>query len=161
MIGKLVRWLRLQPPTTVLVYVSMPGEIPAEMVVPDCSDVHSFATTRTPERGPLTIHDFVGPRERHRLGYEQPFSDAAVVESASVGIVLVPGLVFSLAGDRLGWGKGYYDQLLASLGGTFVGVTLERRVVPDVPAESHDVAMDMLVTEARMSSAVQEPVADQ
>lgn len=145
----LVEWLGLVEPTTVLVYLSMSGEIRVEAVVPPCLERHRFATTRTPSAGPLTIHPFDAPREHHRFGYEQPQADAPRIDRSRIGIVLVPGLVFDRSGNRLGWGKGYYDRLLAGLspGVMRVAITLERRLVERVPAEVHDIVMTHLATE--------------
>ncbi len=159
-VENLVRWLSLQPATTVLVYLSMAGELAAEQVVPR-SPQHRFATTRTPAKGPLTIHDFDAPRERHRFGYEQPSEESSVLDGREIGIVLAPGLAFDGQGNRLGWGKGYYDQLLASLKAEVVGVTLDRRMAKVVPHEAHDVRVDWLATESGVVLAIQPADADQ
>jgi len=152
-VSGLAEWLRTVPATLVLVYLSMPGELPAERVVEATSDRHRFATTRTPPGGLLTVHPFDAPRERHRFGYEQPVPDAPVVDPAAVGVVLVPGLAFDRRGNRLGWGKGYYDQLLPTVPAAIkVGVTLERRLVDVIPVEPHDVPVGVLATELGVRS---------
>jgi 5-formyltetrahydrofolate cyclo-ligase len=152
-VSGLAEWLRTLPATLVLVYLSMPGELPAERVVEATSDRHRFATTRTPPGGLLTIHPFDAPRERHRFGYEQPVPGAPVVDPAAVGVVLVPGLAFDRHGNRLGWGKGYYDQLLPTVPSAIkVGVTLERRLVDAIPVEPHDVPVGFLATELGVRS---------
>jgi 5-formyltetrahydrofolate cyclo-ligase len=151
-VSGMVEWLQTVPETVVLVYLSMPGELPAEQVVAT-DHRHRFATTRTPSSGPLTIHPFEAPRERHRFGYEQPVLGAPVVDPTGVGVVLVPGLAFDPHGNRLGWGKGYYDRLLPTLAqATKVGVTLERRLVEEIPVEPHDVPMGFLATELGVRS---------
>ncbi len=151
--SNLARWLDLIEPTTVLVYISMPGELAAERVV-DRVDHHRFATTRTPDEGWLTVHPFDSPRERHRFGYTQPVASSPQVPFADIGVVLVPGLAFDRSGNRVGWGKGYYDRLLAGVEAVKVGVTLERRILPAIETEGHDVAMDLLVTEAGSLPAI-------
>jgi 5-formyltetrahydrofolate cyclo-ligase len=133
----------------VLVYVSMPGELPADHIVEPLAGRHHFYTTRTPTDGWLTVHDFFAARERHRFGYEQPTSDTPVVDPCVLDAVIVPGLCFDETGGRVGWGRGYYDQLLARARPDVVriGMTLERRLVPAVPMEAHDVFMTHLATE--------------
>ncbi|MGF1666445.1 MAG: 5-formyltetrahydrofolate cyclo-ligase [Acidimicrobiia bacterium] len=138
------------PPSQILVYVSMPGELPADHLVAALADRHRFYTTRTPEVGWLTIHDFEAARERHRFGFEQPTAEAAVVDPTVLDVVVVPGLCFDDAGGRVGWGRGYYDQLLGRARPDVVriGMTLERRIVASVPMEPHDVFMTHLATES-------------
>ncbi|MDH4119795.1 MAG: 5-formyltetrahydrofolate cyclo-ligase [Acidimicrobiia bacterium] len=146
-VAGLSEWLEELEPAAVLVYVSMPGEIPAEDVVNH--GAHHFYTTRTPTSGWLTVHDFNTPRERHRFGYEQPAENAPDVDPAVIDVVLAPGLCFDRSGVRLGWGKGYYDNLFERMRSDVmaVGVTLERRVLAAVPSEPHDHRMDYLATE--------------
>jgi 5-formyltetrahydrofolate cyclo-ligase len=63
--------------------------------------------------------------------------------------VLVPGLAFDRAGQRLGKGLGYYDRFLRRLSGStlFVGFAYSEQVVPEVPVDEWDAKMHMLVTE--------------
>lgn len=122
----------------------MPGEIGIHEVV---GPPHRWFTTRTPRRGPLTVHAFDAPREQHPYGFVQPAEGAPQVAMSEVGIVLVPGLAFDRTGRRLGRGKGYYDRLLAGFGGLRVAITLERFLVDEVPVDAFDVPMTHLATE--------------
>src|SRR4051812_33054074 len=150
----LARWLVARPPTTVVVYLALPDEVPVEALSlrPELGR-HRWAVTRTGSRGglDLSLHPLASARERHRHGYQQPVPGSALVVDDEVGLVLVPGLAFDRGGGRLGRGKGYYDRLLARLGPGVerVGVTAEALVAPEpVPVDDHDVAMGWLVTEA-------------
>lgn len=69
----------------------------------------------------------------------------------AVDVALVPGLLFTPQGARLGNGGGYFDRLLASMPGTArVGLAFEAQVVDELPLETHDAPMHVLVTEARV-----------
>ncbi|HCR95187.1 MAG TPA: 5-formyltetrahydrofolate cyclo-ligase, partial [Oceanicaulis sp.] len=65
--------------------------------------------------------------------------------------VLVPLVGFDLKGRRLGYGGGVYDRTLEALKAqgplTVVGLAYEAQRLNKVPAESHDVHMDWVVTE--------------
>lgn len=153
MVEGLVAAVAALPASSVLVYLSMPGEIPAERVVEPLLGLHRFFTTRTPETGWLSIHPIDAPRETHRLGYPQPASGSRAVDPADVGVALVPGLCFDRFGGRIGWGKGYYDELLSRMPRSMrIGVTLERRIVESIPLEPHDVRMTHLATERGVRS---------
>lgn len=71
------------------------------------------------------------------------------VELSGVDFVLVPGLGFNAKGDRLGYGRGYYDRLLAGrrAGTALVAGAFHLQVVDRIPVEAHDVRIDMLVSE--------------
>lgn len=68
---------------------------------------------------------------------------------ADVSLFLVPGLAFDLAGGRIGYGKGYYDRLLASAGpsAVFMALAFESQMVEHVPMSPHDVPVHLIVTE--------------
>lgn len=71
-----------------------------------------------------------------------PFTDFAQIDLA-----LVPGVAFDAACHRLGHGRGYYDRFLASCPHIYkIGVCFPFQRVPEVPAETHDVLMDEIIT---------------
>jgi len=73
----------------------------------------------------------------------------AANSDATIAVVIVPGVAFSASGARLGRGAGMYDRLLVGLSGAVrVGVCMEAFVVEDLPTDPHDVAVDILVTDA-------------
>lgn len=137
----------------VLTFLAMPGEV-------DMGDLRNdpaltLAVTRTPRNGPLTIHALEDPLERHPFGYLQPRADASPIAPDGIEVVLVPGLLFARDGGRLGHGKGYYDKLLSSFHPHpyLIGVTVDRRVVDELPMTDHDVWMDAIATETGLREA--------
>lgn len=70
-------------------------------------------------------------------------------EGAAVDLVLAPGVAFTRRGDRLGYGRGYYDRFIAALPGRplRVAAAYSMQVLEDLPVEAHDRGMDVLVTE--------------
>lgn len=71
------------------------------------------------------------------------------VEVHEIDFVLVPGLGFDPHCRRLGYGRGYYDRLLASRHPrtALVAAAYATQVVDEVPVGPHDVAVDVVVTE--------------
>jgi 5-formyltetrahydrofolate cyclo-ligase len=67
-----------------------------------------------------------------------------------IDVFLTPGLAFDLRGGRLGNGGGFYDRVLSTrrTDSAAVGITVGRRVVDEVPMESHDQWVDWLATES-------------
>lgn len=83
-----------------------------------------------------------------RFGIAQPVQGTVVPLDKIQGL-LIPGLAFDRWGNRLGRGKGYYDQTLASFNGLKVGVAFSWQVSQDeLPHEDHDVKMNYILTEA-------------
>lgn len=67
-------------------------------------------------------------------------------------LLVIPGIAFDAAGNRLGYGKGYYDRALDVClpGLERVGFAYEFQVVEQLPAAAHDCRLTRLVTEQRM-----------
>jgi 5-formyltetrahydrofolate cyclo-ligase len=59
-------------------------------------------------------------------------------ELLAQAVVLVPGLAFTAAGDRLGQGAGCYDRLLAGTALTSVGIGFACQRAPALPLAPHD-----------------------
>jgi len=69
----------------------------------------------------------------------------------AVDLIIVPGIAFDLTGHRIGHGMGYYDRLLSeNVGATKVALAFELQLVEKIPAEHHDVSVDMIITEKRI-----------
>lgn len=82
--------------------------------------------------------------------------DGTEIQAAEIAVYIVPGLGFTLAGVRLGYGGGYYDCWFDQTGalGQRVGAAYGCQVVGDLPIEAHDVRMDALVTEQGVSQCI-------
>ena len=67
-------------------------------------------------------------------------------------VLLVPLLAFDRAGNRLGWGAGFYDRTLAALRAErtiiAVGIAFAVQEVDFVPHGPHDQPLDWIVTES-------------
>ena len=83
------------------------------------------------------------------LGMPLPSAQKPVAPD-SLDAVLVPAAAVDRAGNRLGWGKGYYDRFLDTLDDStlVIAVVFDSDVVDDVPTEPHDKTVDLIVTEA-------------
>jgi 5-formyltetrahydrofolate cyclo-ligase len=63
---------------------------------------------------------------------------------------VVPGVAFTVRGERLGMGKGYYDGLLAKHPEAFtVGFCHDEQLVEELPMEPHDQRLRAIVTPTR------------
>ena len=86
--------------------------------------------------------------KQNSFGYYEPKS-ILPVNIEEIDLVIVPGVVFDKNLNRIGFGKGYYDKILNRLKPSAKKVALAHdfQVLEDIPAEEHDVKMDMIITE--------------
>lgn len=81
-------------------------------------------------------------------GIMEPLPDLPEAKPEEIGLVIVPGLVFDRAGNRIGYGGGYYDRFLPQLTrAAKVAVAFSLQIVPRVPFDERDRPVDYVVTE--------------
>lgn len=75
-----------------------------------------------------------------------------VVPIEIIDLALIPGIAFDEKGGRIGTGEGYYDRLIPKLSITTrkVAFALENQIVQQIPMESHDKFVDIIITEKRI-----------
>jgi 5-formyltetrahydrofolate cyclo-ligase len=91
------------------------------------------------------------------MGILEPFqSKEREVLLEDVDLVIIPGAGYDYAGKRLGYGGGYYDILLAGRKKDMpiIALAYEEQIVDVIPAEKHDVRVDMIVTDQRVIRAL-------
>lgn len=68
-------------------------------------------------------------------------------------LCIVPGIAFTRAGERLGYGGGYYDRFLKSFAGVSLGLAFELQIVPSLPLTETDRPVQHVVTESHWYKA--------
>jgi 5-formyltetrahydrofolate cyclo-ligase len=72
-----------------------------------------------------------------------------MADDSGVDFVLAPGLAFTRRGDRLGYGRGYFDRFIAGLTGCplLAAAAYAMQLLGKLPVEPHDRRVHVLVTE--------------
>ena len=69
-----------------------------------------------------------------------------------IDIAIIPGVAFDEKGARIGGGTGFYDRLIPDLPITTrkVALAFEDQIIQQIPMESHDKYVDIIVTDKRI-----------
>ncbi|UUO05804.1 5-formyltetrahydrofolate cyclo-ligase [Blastopirellula sp. J2-11] len=151
-------WLAQQSAATLLCYVSARCEVDTRpllqqllfeerrVVIPYCIDDRRLG---------LFLLSDLSELAPGRFGILEPRSElknAKTISPAEIDLAILPGVAFDLHGNRLGYGKGYFDRLLSKMRPQSVKIALafECQIVANIPAEAHDLPIDYLVTEDRL-----------
>lgn len=83
---------------------------------------------------------------------EPDTSKCKIVPIQFIDIAIIPGFAFDEKGGRIGSGDGFYDRLIPMLPVTTrkVGLAYESQIIQQVPMESHDKHVDIIITENRI-----------
>lgn len=89
------------------------------------------------ERGPYGIYEPKGPSNR---------KPAALKD---IGLVIVPGVAFDRFNNRIGHGKGYYDNFLRRFpkGRSKIGLGFRFQLLHKIPATKRDIPLTSVITD--------------
>ncbi len=139
---------------TVLLYGAAPEEVDVSAIETALrAKGVTIAYPRVETGGALAAHVVTGPQDcaPGAFGITEPCKTAAELPVETIEAVIVPGVAFDEDCNRLGFGGGYYDRLIARLTRDVpvIGVAYDVQVVETVPCDAHDRPVDILVTPSR------------
>ena len=145
--GHLLEWLPAAPGQSIAGFWPMGTEIDLRPLLHALAGRgHLLLLPATPPRGQPLIFRRWRPGDAllpDRFGTVAPQGEPGVPD-----VLLVPVLAWDAAGNRLGYGGGYYDRTLAALPGRrAIGCAYAMQQVRHVPTGPYDVPLDAMATE--------------
>jgi len=94
-----------------------------------------------------SVNDFV----KGSYGIMEPADNLKKVEIENIDLFAVPGVAFSILGERIGYGGGYYDSTLRHRKKTSVsvGTAFSIQLVDPGFSQDQDIPVDILITESK------------
>jgi 5-formyltetrahydrofolate cyclo-ligase len=135
----------------VLIYLAMPEEISIETILTNSASKQWYIPRCAPSRR-LAIHSYepeVTPLRAGPYGIREPDPiKVPEVDPTIVDTVIVPALLLTPKGERLGYGGGYYDRFLPRLRSDCprIGAIPEELLVENIPQDPWDSILDIVVT---------------
>lgn len=151
---RLLNWLRpwtYSPiPRRIFLYAPLPHEVHLLSLLREFSQ-HAFYFPRCLAEHRLSFHRVAHPKRElvpGPMNIPTPLPHLPKLSPTKADLLLVPGLAFTREGDRLGYGGGYYDRLLASLPSHVptVALAFPEQILPSLPTEAHDVRVQSVLT---------------
>lgn len=131
----------------ILIYHSLPDELSTRKFLNKWKSKKRFFLPRV---NGVNLEILPYDETRLELGsfhIEEPSGDD-VVSVSEIELMIIPGIAFDRKGNRLGRGKGFYDRLMNDTTATKIGIGYDFQIIEHVPTESHDVAVDILISPA-------------
>lgn len=66
---------------------------------------------------------------------------------SDIDLAVIPGLAFDKNGNRMGFGKGYYDKLLKDCKAHKTALCYSFQMFDKIPSDTHDIPMNTIITE--------------
>lgn len=131
---------------SILLYHSLPDELSTLDFI---DKWHTRKRFYLPRVNGLNLEILPYSKSRLHLGafnIEEPDGDDTT-DMSQIDMVVVPAVAYDRKGNRVGRGKGYYDRLLNNTRAIKIGVAYDFQLIDEIDADSHDVAVDYVITE--------------
>jgi len=80
-------------------------------------------------------------------GLLEPIPERTIeVVPEEIDLLIVPGLAFTRAGNRIGFGGGYYDRFLADYHGKTIALAFKEQIISQFPVEVYDLPVAKIIT---------------
>ncbi|KAA0966062.1 5-formyltetrahydrofolate cyclo-ligase [Sporosarcina sp. ANT_H38] len=114
-----------------------------QIAVPKC--IHA---TRKMDFRLITSYDSL---ETVYMGLFEPIlNETITIEKEGIDLQIVPGIVFSDEGYRIGFGGGYYDRYMSDYNGDTLSLAFASQTSKSVPIEGHDIPVSKIFTEEKL-----------
>jgi len=92
-------------------------------------------------------------------GIPEPVKSCKIVDYRSIDLIITPGLAFTVRGERLGYGGGFYDRFMErNHHVTSSALAYDRFVLEELPVKEHDLPVDYVITESGIKATMRERI---
>ncbi|MFC1771708.1 5-formyltetrahydrofolate cyclo-ligase, partial [Candidatus Margulisiibacteriota bacterium] len=100
----------------------------------------------------IMVHDIKSGFEVGKYGILEPKFSSPSLSLSDLNdkntTWLIPGIVYDASGNRIGYGKGYYDEFLNKVKGLKVGIAHSLQIYNGIlPQNQADIPMDLVITD--------------
>lgn len=146
----------------ILTYVSLPKEVQTFFLIEDAFDKGKKVAVPRIEKSCMVFKYIIGMSEltQGTMGilepsaYAENVDIAEEIQKAAVSVIM-PGVAFDEARNRIGYGGGFYDKFLHNLSEEtrgrvkLIAPAFDIQVFDRLPADQHDVKPDIIITESK------------
>lgn len=89
------------------------------------------------------LHELV----RGKYGILEPPSTVRTLPPEEIEVFIIPGVAFDTNGFRLGYGYGYYDNIICKVPGILIGLAYRFQVVNNIFPTERDIRVHKIITD--------------
>jgi 5-formyltetrahydrofolate cyclo-ligase len=147
---KLLAEEHFQKASTVTLYMSKGSEVETREIIIKAKEMGKevcLPVVISEDHLELYCFESFDKLQKGKFGVYEPIGGTH--PSKEPDVIIIPGVSFGLCMHRLGYGKGYYDRLLARLPSYRIGICFDFQLVDNLPNHEDDQRMHKIITEKR------------
>jgi 5-formyltetrahydrofolate cyclo-ligase len=142
----------------IMLYLSFKNEVNTYPLVTWCLDndkivIAPYCIESERKIVPFEINNLTNDLTKSTFGVMEPKHDILKkANTQDIDLIIVPGVVFDIHCNRIGFGAGYYDRFLPkkSKNTITIGIAYDYQVIDNIPTNEYDVPLDFIITEKRI-----------
>jgi 5-formyltetrahydrofolate cyclo-ligase len=127
-------------------YFALGSEVTTELIIERAKTVGKKIALPRVEEDNIIFYELSSIKFliRGRFGIMEPPPYGHI---SDIDILVVPGIAFDKKGNRLGYGKGYYDRLLSGKRTFSIGLAYSFQLLENLPYDRYDKRLDAIASE--------------
>jgi 5-formyltetrahydrofolate cyclo-ligase len=127
-------------------YFAFGSEVTTELIIEQAKTLVKKIALPRVEEDKITFYELSSIKSliRGRFGIMEPPPSVPISE---IDILVVPGIAFDKTGNRLGYGKGYYDRLMSGKQTFSIGLAYSFQLLENLPYDRYDKRLDAIASE--------------
>lgn len=149
-ISRLIKLDEWEKAKNILIYVSHKYEINTLKLIKKVISDKNIIVPKTHIRfDTLSLHKIDNLDDLTEGSYNllEPHPGTLILSPSEIDLAIIPGIAFDKKGHRIGYGKAYYDRLNKHLKCTKISLAYSFQIVDNIPAQKHDIPIDLIITE--------------
>ena len=133
----------------IALFASMKDEVPTDYALKAWLKMGKHIVVPRVEGDIMRFYDYSPDRmQTGAFGIEEPIGDREI-PAEDIDLIIVPARAFTLRGERLGRGGGFYDKYMSLNGfrAYKIGIAFSAQIFDTLPCDAHDIKVDEVVTE--------------
>lgn len=134
----------------IALFAAMGDEVPTAEVLRQWRDMGKHIVVPRVEGTIMRFYDYDPEMmQTGAFGIAEPMGDREVAPEA-IDLMIVPARAFTMRGERLGRGGGFYDKYMSQTGfrAYKIGIAFECQIFDSLPTDTHDIRVDEVITES-------------
>jgi 5-formyltetrahydrofolate cyclo-ligase len=127
-------------------YFAFSSEVATELIIKHAKMLGKKIALPRVEEDKITFYELLSTKSliRGRFGIMEPPPYGYMDE---IDLLVVPGIAFDKKGNRLGYGKGFYDRLLSGKRTFSIGLAYSFQLLENLPHDRYDKRLDAIASE--------------
>lgn len=139
----------IKPYNKIGIYISLDDEVNTKGLLEVLIDMHKAVFAPRVNKDTMSFYQ-INSFDDLKRGSFKVLEPTTSIEGHDLEVLVIPLVAYDRQGNRLGYGKGYYDKYLVNKSLLKVGLAFWEQEISSIEINQYDVRLDILVNEVEL-----------